>query len=106
MAAVTQIRNRHSEGRAYYDRKVAEGKTGKEAIRALERRISDAIYRRLQIDAQRSREATVMGPGGQAGNDSVASVTGSHPESRLFGEATPEPGTTLRPAAIVVRPRR
>ena len=27
MAAVTQVRHRHSEGRAYYDRKVAEGKT-------------------------------------------------------------------------------
>lgn len=106
LAAVTQIRNRRSEGRGYYDRKIAEGKTGKEAIRALERRISDAIYRQLQIDAQRSREATVMGPGGQAGNDSVASVTGSHPESRLFGEATPEPGTTHRTAAIVVRPKR
>ena len=35
MAAVTQVRHRHSEGRAYYDRKVAEGKTGKEALRAL-----------------------------------------------------------------------
>ena len=27
IAAVTQIRHRHSEGRAYYDRKIAEGKT-------------------------------------------------------------------------------
>jgi transposase len=34
MAAVTQIRHRHSDGRAYYDRKLAEGKTGKEALRA------------------------------------------------------------------------
>jgi transposase len=29
MAAITQIRNRHSDGRAYYDRKVAGGKTHK-----------------------------------------------------------------------------
>ena len=29
MAAVTQIRYRHSDGRAYYDRKLAEGKTPK-----------------------------------------------------------------------------
>ena len=29
MAAVTQIRHAHSDGRAYYDRKVAEGKTCK-----------------------------------------------------------------------------
>jgi transposase len=34
MAAVTQIRNRHSDGRTYYDRKIAEGKTHKEALRA------------------------------------------------------------------------
>ena len=30
MAAVTQIRHRHSPGRAYYERKIAEGKSGKE----------------------------------------------------------------------------
>jgi hypothetical protein len=29
MAAVTQIRNKHSDGRAYFDRKLAEGKPGK-----------------------------------------------------------------------------
>ena len=39
MAAVTQIRFRHTEGRAYYDRKIAEGHSGKEATRALKRRI-------------------------------------------------------------------
>ena len=52
MAAVTQIRNRHSEGRAYYDRKAAEGKTHKEALRSLKRRISNAIYSRLLADAR------------------------------------------------------
>ena len=35
MAAVTQIRQRHSDGRAYYDKKIAEGKTHKEALRYL-----------------------------------------------------------------------
>jgi transposase len=54
MAAVTQIRYRHSEGRAYYDRKLAEGKTPKEALRALKRRVSDAIFARLQADARRA----------------------------------------------------
>ena len=38
MAAVTQIRQPHSEGRAYYDKKLAEGKTHREALRALKRR--------------------------------------------------------------------
>lgn len=42
MAAVTQIRYRHSPGRACYDKKLAEGKTGKEALRCLKRQISDA----------------------------------------------------------------
>jgi transposase len=96
MAAVTQIRHRHSDGRTYYDRKLAEGKTGKEAIRALKRRISDALYARLQQDARRAAQADATGPGGQPGNDSDTSATGSHPEHRLFGEATPGPEPTLR----------
>ena len=50
IAAITQIRN-DTPGRAYFRRKVAEGKTKKEAIRALKRRISDAVYRQLLIDA-------------------------------------------------------
>jgi transposase len=98
MAAVTQIRYRHSPGRAYYDRKIAEGRTGKEAIRALKRRISDAIYRQLRVDADSAGRQLAAGPGGHTGNDSVACAAGSHPEHRLFGQATPEPDTTLRPA--------
>jgi transposase len=54
MAAVTQIRYRHSPGRAYYDRKVAEGKTPKEALRSLKRQISGTIFARLQADAPRA----------------------------------------------------
>jgi transposase len=49
MAAVTQIRF-DTPGRVYYDRKIAEGKTRKEALRALKRRISDAVYRKLVTD--------------------------------------------------------
>jgi transposase len=51
MAAVTQIRF-DTPGRIYYDRKLAEGKTRKEALRALKRRISDAVYRKLATDPQ------------------------------------------------------
>ena len=39
--------------RVYFERKVAEGKTDKEALRALKRHISNAIYRQLVIDAAR-----------------------------------------------------
>ena len=53
MAAVTQIRNLDSEGRAYYDAKVAAGKTKREALRALKRRISDRVYRQLITDARK-----------------------------------------------------
>lgn len=51
-AAICQIRN-DTPGRAYYLRKIDEGKTKKEALRALKRRISDAVYRQLVLDAQR-----------------------------------------------------
>jgi transposase len=97
MAAITQIRYKHSEGRAYYDKKPAEGKTPKEALRALKRQVSDAIYKHLKADAARAAAAGGQGPGGHAGNDSVASAAGSHPEGRLFGQATPGPAPTLRP---------
>ena len=49
IAAVVQIRT-GGEGRDYYDRKIAEGKTNKEAIRALKRRISDRVYQHLMAD--------------------------------------------------------
>jgi transposase len=73
IAAITQIRFAHSPGRAFFERKVAEGKTKKEAVRALKRRISDAIYRQLVLDAH------TKGPGGQAGTTLHSSVAGSTP---------------------------
>ncbi len=53
LAAVCQIRQPHSQGRAYFDRKVAEGKTKKEALRSLKRQVSNTVYRHLMIDADR-----------------------------------------------------
>jgi transposase len=50
MAAVTQVRH-ETPGRAYYQHKLAEGKSTKEAMRALKRHVSDAVYRQLVIDA-------------------------------------------------------
>jgi len=107
MAAITQIRHPHSEGRGYYDKKLAEGKTPKEALRALKRRISDALFRRLRADARRAAASApqVTGPGGQMGNDTDASAAGSHPEHQLFGAATPGPEPTLRPAPSA-RPKK
>jgi transposase len=93
LAAITWIRHKHSDGRACYQRKLAEGKTRKEALRCLKRRISDAIYARLRADARKA------GPGGQPGNDTGSSVTGSHPGHRLFGQATSGPEPSLRAPA-------
>jgi transposase len=54
MMAMVQVR-RPSAGQAYYQRKLAEGKSPKEALRCLKRRLSDAVYRCLVADqAERS----------------------------------------------------
>jgi transposase len=52
MVAICQIRQTESEGRVYFERKVAEGKTKREAIRSLKRQVSNAVYRQLLFDAQ------------------------------------------------------
>jgi transposase len=96
LAAITQIRQRHSDGRACFEKKLAEGTTRKKAPRALKRRLSDAIFARLRADA-RPAAAHAKSPGGQQGNDSAASAARSHPKHRLFGQPTPGPGPTLRP---------
>lgn len=49
IAAITQIRN-DTPGRDYYRAKLAAGKSTKEALRCLMRRISDAAWRQLQQD--------------------------------------------------------
>jgi hypothetical protein len=64
MAAVTQVRQKRSEGRACYDKKLTEGKTPREALRSLKRQVSAAVFTRLRADAQRA-QAQVRAPGGQ-----------------------------------------
>jgi len=108
MAAVTQIRHRHSEGRAYYERKVAEGKGHKEALRCLKRRISDALYACLVEDAKRDGRLLERGPGGQSGNGSVSSAAGSHPETpalRTSHSRTRRQATTARRTASPAKAR-
>ena len=108
MAAITQIRYRRSDGRAYYEKKIAEGKTHKEALRSLKRRISDAIYAALLADARQQAAAAACpeGPGGQPGNRSVSRRPAHTPQHRLFGQATPRPATTLRPVPHADEPSR
>ena len=52
MMAVTQIRYPGTDGRRYYERKRTEGKTPKEALRCLKRRLSDQVWRQLIRDQQ------------------------------------------------------
>ena len=88
--AVTQIAHRHSPGRGFYDRKVAEGKTPKEALRALKRRISDVVFAQLRVEPTRAvRE-------GKRGRLTRPARPASHPNSRHFGRTTPGPPPTLR----------
>ncbi len=60
--AITQIR-RATPGRAYYRRKRAAGKSHREALRCLKRRLSDVVYRQLLRDAT---PAVAAGPSGTA----------------------------------------
>ena len=51
MVATSQARS-DAPGGAYYRKKIAEGKSRKEALRCLKRRISDAVYKSLVADLQ------------------------------------------------------
>jgi transposase len=55
MVDICQLRQPHSDGRAYFDRRVSAGKTKMEALRSLKRQISNAVYRQLVADAARVR---------------------------------------------------
>jgi transposase len=84
IAATTQIRL-DTEGRAYYRRKLADGKARMEAMRCLKRRISDAVYPLLVADAQALVDA---GPGGHCGASLTSSAVRPTPAHRHFGSAT------------------
>jgi transposase len=97
--AVVQLRN-DTEGRRYYRRKLAEGKTTMEAMRALKRRLSDVIYRQMAADAKR----LVTGPGGHMGATLQSSAADPNPwidtsEKSHPGPAKPQPRTPLLAAS-------
>ncbi len=104
IAATTQIRL-DTEGRAYYRRKLAAGKTRMEAMRCLKRRISDAIYRQLLADAQQatSRDAVKepgTGPGGHRGATHQSSAVDLPPPIDTSDQPLPGPAKpTLQPTS-------
>ena len=57
MMAMVQVR-RPSVGQAYDQGKLAEGKSPKEALRCLQRRLSEAVYRCLDTE-QAARHAAM-----------------------------------------------
>lgn len=100
MAALSQIRL-DTEGRAYYRRKRAAGKTHLEALRCLKRRISDAVYRQLLDDA---RVAAGAGPGGQSGASQESSAADLPPHIGTSDQPLPDPQP--RRYAATSRPRK
>ena len=95
--AVVQLRHRTSQVRAYCDRKVAGGKTPREAMRSLKRRLSDIVYHQMILDA-RTKKA---GPGGHVGAATGSSAAGLHPAAGTSEKSLPGPTsdpTPLRPA--------
>ena len=92
--ALVQLRN-PTEGRTYYDRRKAAGKTSMEAMRSLKRRLSDIVYRTMLVDAL----AKGASPGGQRGASLTSSAAGSHPHTSTLEKPQPGPANpSLRPA--------
>jgi transposase len=85
--AVVQLRHRASQGRAYYDRKVAAGKTPMEAMRSLKRRLSDVACHQMILDAR----AQAAGPGGHLGAATGSSAAGLHPSAGTSEKSLPGP---------------
>jgi len=96
--ATVQLRN-PTEGRDYFDRSKARGKTSNESMRLLKRRLSDIVYRTMVNDAARHIAA---GPGGQQGNDSDSSAAGSQPHTNSSDKPLPGPATTDPKTALPV----
>lgn len=90
--AVVRLRT-PTEGRTYFDRKTAAGKTSMEAMRCLKRRLSDIVYRTMLTDYV-TVQAT--GPGGHRGTTLTSSVAGSHPHTNSSDKSLPRPVTRQR----------
>ncbi len=58
--AITQIRT-DGEAKAYYQRTRAEGKTGREALRCLKRRLSDIVYKTMLADVRAAERQAIHG---------------------------------------------
>jgi transposase len=98
--ATVQLRN-PTQGRAYYDRRKADGKTSMEAMRCVKRRLSDIVFRRMLDDAVTHM---VTGPGGQRGTTTDSSATGSHPNTGTSDKPLPGPANLQATPAATAGP--
>ena len=87
IVALTQVRMRESTGRAYYDTKVAAGKSHNEAMRCLKRRLADRVWRLMLSDEHR----LAAGPGGHSGATLTSSAAGSTPTTSSSDKSLPRP---------------
>jgi transposase len=94
MMAVTQIRNRGSQGRAYYERKRLEGKTGKESLRCLKRRLSDLVYYQLIADRRGTIKKCGSPTTGRPTPPACTSPTSRHQPARPRPAPRPRPAST------------
>jgi transposase len=85
--AIVQIRH-DTDGRAYYRRKLAAGKTPMEALRCLKRRLSDVVFQQLLADANNHQEA---GPGGHSGATLKSSAVSPTPAADSSDKSLPGP---------------
>jgi transposase len=95
VAAIVQLRN-DTEGRAYYRRKLAAGKTPLEALRCLKRRLSDVVYRQLVADADTAEQT---GPGGHCGATQESSAVDLPPHIDTSDQPLPGPAQPTLPPA-------
>ncbi|MGN9912765.1 IS110 family transposase [Phytohabitans sp. LJ34] len=89
--AIVQLRH-DTPGRAYYRRRIAEGKTTMEALRALKRHLSDVVYKQMLRDATRNR-AGGTGPAGQSGATLQSSADGPIPTAATSDKSQPGPAS-------------
>jgi transposase len=96
--AVVQLRH-DTEGRRYYRRKLAAGKTSMEAMRCLKRRLSDLVYQQMVNDAKAGR----TGPGGHRGASLQSSAADQIPKVNSSEQSLPGPAKNQRRAPADAR---
>jgi transposase len=100
--AIVQLRH-DTPGRAYYRRRLAEGKTTMEALRALKRHLSDVVYKQMIRDAKPARTGAT-GPGGHSGATLQSSADGPIPTAASSDKSQPGPATRKRRTRLAVTP--